>query len=351
MTTMSTTSTPDPDHDAAAHRPRDLGTRSGSPTSRSCSSPTPDGQDGTARSPILVLSAVLGLVSVACAVVAWRSGNRLAIRINAAALLLNALHLVAGVLRRHRCLDQGRGGRLGGPDRRRPGADPAPRAHAVHGHRLTLPEPSGRPPDRALPGVGGRPGSRGATRRRITGTAAYFRHVGVERVPPRALAGRPAQHQLPRLGAPGRPGRAGRAAQAQGLRHGRQADVRPDQRASRAPAVPRLRDPGRRAVRSRSSTVLSTRRPPSWTPRSSRSCTSRPTRPSTPMTIGLDRPDHRGQLRAGRPPRRGGAAIRAGPRARPRAQRARGLPHDPAAAAEHERGPHDDPARRTRACG
>ena len=40
---------------------------------------------------MLVLSALVGLVSVVCAVVAWRSGNRLAIRINAAALLLNAL--------------------------------------------------------------------------------------------------------------------------------------------------------------------------------------------------------------------------------------------------------------------
>jgi divalent metal cation (Fe/Co/Zn/Cd) transporter len=40
---------------------------------------------------ILVLSALVGLVSVVCAVIAWRSGNRLAIRINAAALLLNAL--------------------------------------------------------------------------------------------------------------------------------------------------------------------------------------------------------------------------------------------------------------------
>src|ERR1700742_4487643 len=53
-------------------------------------SPTPDGQEGPPLA-ILVLSAVVGLVSVVCAVVAWRSGNRLAIRINAAALLVNAL--------------------------------------------------------------------------------------------------------------------------------------------------------------------------------------------------------------------------------------------------------------------
>jgi hypothetical protein len=52
--------------------------------------PTPDGQEGPPIA-VLVLSAVLGLVSVVCAVVAWRSGNRLAIRINAAALLVNAL--------------------------------------------------------------------------------------------------------------------------------------------------------------------------------------------------------------------------------------------------------------------
>ena len=52
--------------------------------------PTPDGQDGPPTA-VLVLSAALGLVSVVCALVAWRSGNRLAIRINAAALLVNAL--------------------------------------------------------------------------------------------------------------------------------------------------------------------------------------------------------------------------------------------------------------------
>lgn len=52
--------------------------------------PTPSGQDGPPTS-VLVLSGLLGLVSVVCAIVAWRSGNRLAIRINAAALLVNAL--------------------------------------------------------------------------------------------------------------------------------------------------------------------------------------------------------------------------------------------------------------------
>jgi hypothetical protein len=38
-----------------------------------------------------VVSGVLGLVCVVCAVVAWRSGNRLAVRVNAAALIINAL--------------------------------------------------------------------------------------------------------------------------------------------------------------------------------------------------------------------------------------------------------------------
>jgi hypothetical protein len=52
--------------------------------------PSPDGDEGP---PVLVLvvSGVLGLVCVVCAVVAWRSGNRLAVRVNAAALIINAL--------------------------------------------------------------------------------------------------------------------------------------------------------------------------------------------------------------------------------------------------------------------
>ena len=52
--------------------------------------PTPDGESGPPML-VLVVSGVLGLVSVVCAVVAWRSGNRLAVRINAAALIINAL--------------------------------------------------------------------------------------------------------------------------------------------------------------------------------------------------------------------------------------------------------------------
>lgn len=45
----------------------------------------------------LVLAALIGMVSVACAAVAWRSGNRLAIRLNAAALIVNALMVVPGL--------------------------------------------------------------------------------------------------------------------------------------------------------------------------------------------------------------------------------------------------------------
>ncbi len=41
---------------------------------------------------LLLLNAALGLVSVVCAAIAWNSGNRLAIRINAAALIINTHH-------------------------------------------------------------------------------------------------------------------------------------------------------------------------------------------------------------------------------------------------------------------
>jgi hypothetical protein len=53
--------------------------------------PTPKGGDGGPPLPIVVLSIILSIILIATAIVAWRSGNRLAIRINAAALLLNAL--------------------------------------------------------------------------------------------------------------------------------------------------------------------------------------------------------------------------------------------------------------------
>jgi hypothetical protein len=52
--------------------------------------PTADGPDSPPVF-VLVVSVMFGLVSTACAVTAWRSGNRLAVRINAAALIINAL--------------------------------------------------------------------------------------------------------------------------------------------------------------------------------------------------------------------------------------------------------------------
>jgi hypothetical protein len=52
--------------------------------------PTPDGDEGPPTL-VLIVSGIIGLVCVACAVVAWRSGNRLAVRINAAALIITAL--------------------------------------------------------------------------------------------------------------------------------------------------------------------------------------------------------------------------------------------------------------------
>ena len=46
---------------------------------------------------LLLLNAAIGMVSVVCAVVAWNSGNRKAIRINAAALIVNALMVLPGL--------------------------------------------------------------------------------------------------------------------------------------------------------------------------------------------------------------------------------------------------------------
>jgi hypothetical protein len=45
---------------------------------------------------LLVLAAAIGFVSVVCAAVAWNSGNRRAIRIDAAALIVNALMVIPG---------------------------------------------------------------------------------------------------------------------------------------------------------------------------------------------------------------------------------------------------------------
>lgn len=47
--------------------------------------------------PSIVLGAVIGLVSVVCAILAWNSGKRRLIRINAAALIVNGLLVVPGL--------------------------------------------------------------------------------------------------------------------------------------------------------------------------------------------------------------------------------------------------------------
>jgi hypothetical protein len=54
---------------------------------------------GTETPPLalLLLNAAIGMVSVVCVVVAWNSGNRTAIRINAAALIVNALMVLPGL--------------------------------------------------------------------------------------------------------------------------------------------------------------------------------------------------------------------------------------------------------------
>jgi hypothetical protein len=40
---------------------------------------------------VIVTTVVFGLVNIVCAIVAWRSGNRVAVRVNAAVLIINAL--------------------------------------------------------------------------------------------------------------------------------------------------------------------------------------------------------------------------------------------------------------------
>ena len=46
---------------------------------------------------LLLVNTAIGMVSVVCVVLAWNSGNRKAIRINAAALIFNALMVVPGL--------------------------------------------------------------------------------------------------------------------------------------------------------------------------------------------------------------------------------------------------------------
>jgi uncharacterized membrane protein len=46
---------------------------------------------------LLLLNTAIGMVSVVCAVLAWNTGNRRAIRIDAAALIVNALMVLPGI--------------------------------------------------------------------------------------------------------------------------------------------------------------------------------------------------------------------------------------------------------------
>jgi hypothetical protein len=46
---------------------------------------------------LLLLNTLIGMVSVVCAVLAWNTGNRRLIRINAAALIVNALMVLPGI--------------------------------------------------------------------------------------------------------------------------------------------------------------------------------------------------------------------------------------------------------------
>lgn len=46
---------------------------------------------------LLLVNAAIGMVSVVCVVLAWNTGNRKVIRINAAALIVNALMVLPGL--------------------------------------------------------------------------------------------------------------------------------------------------------------------------------------------------------------------------------------------------------------
>jgi len=46
---------------------------------------------------LLLLNAGIGMVSVVCAAIAWKSGNRQALRVNASALIVNAVMVVPGL--------------------------------------------------------------------------------------------------------------------------------------------------------------------------------------------------------------------------------------------------------------
>jgi hypothetical protein len=55
-----------------------------------------DWGDETPAYGLLVLAAAIGMVSVVSAAIAWNTGNRRAIRIDAAALIVNALMVIPG---------------------------------------------------------------------------------------------------------------------------------------------------------------------------------------------------------------------------------------------------------------
>lgn len=52
--------------------------------------PTPEGESGPPLG-VLILSAAIGLLSVVTAWIAWRNGNRAAVRVTAACVILNAV--------------------------------------------------------------------------------------------------------------------------------------------------------------------------------------------------------------------------------------------------------------------
>lgn len=58
--------------------------------------PTPEGEVGPPFA-ILVVSTVLGLASIVTAVWAWRTGNRLAIRLTAASVIVNTVAGLPGI--------------------------------------------------------------------------------------------------------------------------------------------------------------------------------------------------------------------------------------------------------------
>lgn len=59
--------------------------------------PDIDWGDADPGVPAIALGAAIGLVSVVCAILAWNSGNRRLIRINAAALIVGGLLIVPGL--------------------------------------------------------------------------------------------------------------------------------------------------------------------------------------------------------------------------------------------------------------